>query len=301
MPDEVENDKTAEQPKAQEDKQEDKVEQPVKTSDSEKSFAEKTIGWIKNQFTGGEPESAESSLPEDIPDEFTDAAVAAGWPNDEIVEFANSRTDEELKELAPYLAAAVSQPSEPEPKVSEPEKTPEIKPESEKTQVDIDKLIEEKLQAKLKPLEEARTIEEVKREIERNDAYADKFMDEASKKFPQFGLRKDMPVFPTGIMKGKLVPTSPEFKARAELFSYATPWLKMGRPIEEAMEHALNTYKGKYLEKDVERALIKDLKKHEQYLSGSRTSKEVKKTYESAREEGIDVVQDLLKQEGFER
>ena len=89
-------------------------------------------------------------------------------------------------------------------------------------------------------------------------------------------------------------------KARLEVSKYADGFMGAGQSIDEAMENAMATYRGKHLTKEIERNLIKDLKRHEQKLSGSRTGKEVKKKHTDSREEMIDEIRQLQRQAGVD-
>lgn len=286
---------------------EPKVEPVVEPKvDDERSFKDKVVGVIKNIFTTDSKDSKDgegSKVSEDIPDDFSKAANAAGWTDEQVIEYAKNKTDAELLELVPHLVPI-------EDKTVEPEVKPEAKVEPPKEDKEVDSLIEKllpKLQEKLgiDKTEATKLITELKTERENSDfirtmKITDEMMDTFSKEFSELGLKKDMPVFPAGSSKGQLIPTSPQFKARSELYGFAVPFLKEGQSIDEAMTNALYTYKGKHGMVKIERDIIKDLKNHEKRLSGSRTAKEVKKTYSNDREEGIATIRDILSQQGQE-
>ena len=276
----------------------DEVSEPEK----EKSFKDKVIGVIKNKLGIGEKVES-PDLSGETPNEFIDAAIDAGWTDKDIETFIKDKTPDELLELVPHLTASVGQPEgEPEPKVKPPE---EIKPADDK---DVDALLERllpKLQEKLGLGEVKKLTDELKTEREASNVAdtlkrADNLMDDLGKEFKEFGLRKDMPVYPAGNLKGQLIPTSPQFKARSELYGFAVPFMKSGQSIDEAMTNAQYAYRGKYLKERTERDLIKDLKKHEKRLSGPRIAKEVKKTYSNDREEGIATIRDIISSQGQE-
>jgi hypothetical protein len=73
-------------------------------------------------------------------------------------------------------------------------------------------------------------------------------------------------------------------KARSAVYEKAKPFLQAGMSVKEAMDIALTWYKGKNLEADVKRSLIKDIKKSEKKLSAKRASKETVATYEDEEE-----------------
>jgi len=308
----------------QENGQEEQEEQPSPIEE-EQSFVEKTKEWIKDKLGAEGDKSEKTEEPDsgagvpaelsekDIPDEFSAAAEADGWSVDELIEFASTRTDDELLEEAAKIKAALAAKDAvaAEPKADKEKE----KEQPEKVQLDaatlpktpeelnalVDKLVTEKVaaayQEQIKEISE--DVKSYKADIEQKKLVDDwnrlnNVIDKFGKEFKQFGKLDDLPVYPSGSMKGQLVQTSPEFKARSELYSYAIPWLNAGQSIDESMANALATYKGKYLEKDVERKHIKRLKDHEQQLSGPRFAKDLKKTYSNEREEGIDVVRGLM-------
>lgn len=285
---------------------ETKQEEQVPVPEQEKSFKDKVTGWIKDKFTAepvtetaGESGEAEEQYNQAV-EQFVAAAREQGWPDNEIENFAVQYSGAELLELIPHLKTQ-QQEKEQEQTVEKQEDKTESKPEDkDETDALLEKLLP-KLQERLGITDTKAAVEELKAERESqrfisDTKKADELMDDWSKQFPELGLRKDLPVFPAGENKGLHIPTSPQFKARSELYSYAIPYLREGQSVDEAMTNARYTYKGKYMEKNVERDLIKDLKKHEQRLSGPRTAKEVKKIYANDREEGLDVVRELLQQ-----
>jgi len=127
---------------------------------------------------------------------------------------------------------------------------------------------------------------------------ATKLMDEQSKKFEIFGIYEagkpnSMPRFPVG----RLVPSSPQMKARNEVWGLALDLNeKAGMDFEQALSTSLNAFKGKNLAKDVKRNLIKDLKKSEKKLSAKHSSHEQVKTGLS----GPDVIREVGKKHGLE-
>jgi len=273
-----------------EEKQEDKIEDEIieteETDDVEKpaeeqtedGFFKSTTDWIKGKMKGNsDEEDSTKQGDEDIPDAFSEAAEKEGWDAATIIKHATEGnngkpfTNAELIEQIPHLQKQV----ETETKTEKTGSTEEKKQEFEELQVE---------RQKQKDLNIWNT--------------ANKVFDEASKVFPVFGLTKDLPVFPAGENKGELIPTSPQFKARSEVFGQAIVNMQAGQNIDKSMANALYWYKGKNLEKDVERNVIKDLKKHEEQLSGSRVAKTVKKQYDSKRDEDIDYIRSLQRAQG---
>lgn len=288
----------------------------TKVQESEQSFKDRVVSAIKGVLLGESSDTDGNSITDgNIPDEFSTAATAAGWSDAEIIEFANTKKDQELLDLIPHLAPKTSNVDDisvdkiKESKiVSKDVKQDAVTKDENKLQQDVDALIEKllpKLQEKLNVNtdETKKVLEEIKLQkdqefIKNTLGRADQLMDDLSKEFPEFGLRKDMPMFPAGDVKGQLIPTSPQFKARSELYDFAVSFMGRGQNVDDAMTNAIHTYRGKYLKEQTERDVIKDLKRHEQRLSGPRTAKDTKKTYSNDREEGIDVVQSLLDSQG---
>jgi len=282
----------------------DKISEPEK----EKSFKDRVIGTIKDKLgIGVKVESPE--LSEESPDEFIDAAISAGWTDEDIELFVKDKTPDELLELVPHLVSSVEQPEDKSETKEGAKVDSSVKSETDvEKDKDVDALLEKllpKLQEKL-GIDSVKTLtDEIRTEREANNTAntlkrADDLMDDLSKEFKEFGQRKDMPVYPAGNLKGQLIPTSPQFKARSELYGFAVPFMRSGQSIDDAMANALYTYKGKYLKERTQRDLIKDLKNHEKKLSGPRTAKESKKIYANDREEGIDAIRDILSSQGKE-
>lgn len=286
-----------------------KVEQPKQEEDV--GFKEKVVNFIKDKIGIGESGGAEQVGEEsEVPDEFIDVAIKAGWADDDIIEFAKDKTKEDLLELVPHIANMTKSDKD-ESETKTETKTETTKTETDKTakdDKDVDALLEKllpKLQEKLGIKETQKVVDEIKADRDANSVEqtlrkTDDLMDELSREFPELGLRKNIPVFPSGQMKGQMIPTSPQFKARSELYGYAMAFMKIGQNIDEAVVNAANAYRGKNLKERTQREVIKDLKNHEKRLSGPRTAKDTKKTYANDREEGIDVVRDLLRQQGQE-
>jgi len=122
---------------------------------------------------------------------------------------------------------------------------------------------------------------------------ASKILDDAAKDFPVFGKTDELPCFPSGRLKGQLIPTSPEMKARMEVLRYADAFMATGADIDDAMANALATYKGLHLEQESQRKAIRDLKSHETKLSGARVGRETKKKYADSRSEIIDDIKQM--------
>lgn len=286
--------------------------------ESKEGFFKSTVNYIrkalKSEDSGPESESEDSSSETDIPDDFSNAAESLGWTGDDIIEFASKGnngkpyTNQELNDMVPELLAELESDSEKEIDKKSGEKTVDLKTGTESESPDKDKELREQIK---KEIMEELGIDSLKEEIgkvkedrELQDqtnliARANELFDKASETFKVFGLSKDLPKYPSGTNKGKYILSSPAFQVRAEVYGDAEAFMKhQGLDVNEAMEKALNVYKGKHLEVDVKRKVVKDLKKHEKHLSGSRTGKEVKKVHGSERDEDIDYIRGLQRAAG---
>lgn len=259
---------------------------------------------MKKVFKGKVPdedlESAASSEESEeegdlIPDEFIEAALASGWTEDDITEFAGDYTDEELKEMIPVLSDVKSEPEKAPAKEDTPstEKPAEEKKEPNK-ELDaaldrIDKL--EKRLTEVSKDSDAHKEEQMLQAI--NTAF-----DDAGKEFEVFGKTDELPIFPAGPKKGHVIPTSPEMKARNEVWDNAAVYIQAGFSTKEAMQKALTLYKGEHLSKDVERKYVKNLKRSEKKLSAQRKGKETVKTYKDEDERRAAVVEEQARKAG---
>ena len=277
--------------------------------DIQKKQVESDTSDTKTDVSGGNSDVLSELADTGIPREFSDAAEAAGMTPEEIVKIANRNTDEQLMELIPSLEDAVARLKESDKddgakedtkKETQDEKT---KTEQEKIEQEVAERIEKQLAEKY-----GTSLEEIKqlkadRESEkayRNFDFAMKKIDGLSKEFPILGKMEELPKFESGALKGQIIPTHPAVKARMELVSYADAFIGRGQTIEDAMDNAIATYKGKHLTKELERNLIKDLKNHETNLSGPRTSKVTRKTYANTREEIEDEIRQMQRAAGVD-
>jgi len=240
----------------------------------------------------------------EIPSVFLEAAKQDGWKQKDIEEFAAQYTDEQLEELA---AQFNEEDEEEEPEeiaeapATEPKKDADWATVVSSMREEIKKQILSELGPKFESLDDFKADQEDRQTVNMFET-ANKILDGASKDFPVFGEFEKMPKFTTGSRKGQLIPTNPAFKARSEVYQLAYDMVSMGRSqnIQEAMEDALAWYRGKYGQKETERKVIRDLKKHEQKLSGSRTGKETKQKYDTDRDEMIDFIRQRQKAAGID-
>ena len=242
-----------------------------------------------------------ASAGENIPTQFTEAAIAAGMNAEQIAEFASDYTDAELLEQIPTLKAQVSENSDESEQLSKKEtgdtqKDTGDKDDSKSTDDAKDeeiKLLKERLD-KVEKGQLQNSEKEVQNQFVSRATAANKRMDELSKEFEIFGTYKTLPRFPHN---NAIIPTSPEAKARNEVWGLAEDLhIKAGMDFNTALDISLDAFKGKHLATDVKRNLVKDLKRNEKQLSAKRSSHEAVKTALS----GPDLIREVGKKHGLE-
>jgi len=231
----------------------------------------------------------------DIPQTFLDAASKMGWTEDEVMDFVGTTernyTDEELIEMIPMFIGEepVKEQEKPSDKVAEP-KTKETKVEDSQEDEKTKKLLD-----RIEALEKAQGKSQEDTETKKLQGLihqASQTFDDKSKEFEIFGKTEELPKFPDG----RIVPNSPQMKARNEVFDLAYLLYDKGVAFDKAMETSLNAYKGKNLSNDVKRNIIKDLKKNEKRLSGKHTSHESNPVLTS----GAEVIREVARRHGRE-
>jgi len=203
-----------------------------------------------------------------VPDDFSKAALNKGWSSEDIKDFAKDYSEEELREMIPTLIGEDTEESDETSDTLEEEETTETKEEDSQEDERIKKLLDrvEALEKAQGQSQEEKKTQEFIGMIQK----ASQTFDEMSKEFEIFGKTEELPKFPDG----RLVHTSPQMKARNEVFDLARQLTGTGMDFDDAMSVSLNAFKGKNLTKDVKRNMIKDLKTKEKRLSGKRTSHE---------------------------
>lgn len=237
----------------------------------------------------------------DIPDAFTNACLEQGWTEEEIKDFASDLDDAALLSLIPELLDKGEQKgleldkgqAKQEVKAEAADKAAKPEPTNEELAIVKKELAEIKEQ--IKGAKEDKNA----REQEATIQTVNQVFDEASKDFKIFGKTDELLKYPAGPKKGQLVSTSPAMVARGEVWDKAVPFIRSGIPAKAAMDIALTWYKGAYLEKDVQRNMIRDLKKHEKKLSAKRSGKETVKTYEDEEERQAEVVREAARKLGI--
>lgn len=285
----------------QDEVQDEEKSQEELEAESKKSIVDK----IKTKIAGfKKPAEKTEDLDEeiDIPDKFTKAALENDWTEEEIIEFASDYDDDkDLLEMIPYLFEDEKEDKEDEKDKGKKEEKEDEDGKKIDEKTDRDKLKEEIRNELLKEFGTLKqSLDDAKKE--KKDSFvanltkeANDVFDKASEEFEVFGKTEELPKFPAGRKKGQLIPTSPAYKARNEVFTSVLLFIKGGLSTKEAMENAMSLYKGKHLEKDVKRNLIKGLKKSEKRLSAKRTAKDTKKEFKSESEEKVAIVEDVIK------
>ena len=295
----------------EEEKLEVKVDDVPNSSGEKEESGEEVVAKIQREVLGQPDPKEKEEDGTDIPDSFTNACLEQGWTEEEIREFASDLDDAALLELIPELLATEgekqekSEPAEGQAKqdagrTSSAEVKAKAADDTAKKEATSEELaaIKKELAAIKESIGEA-DKERTTKEEEVMVQTVNQVFDEASEKFEIFGKTEELLKYPAGPKKGQLVPTSPAMAARTEVWAKAAPFIQSGIPVKDAMDIALTWYKGANLEKDVQRNMIKDLKKHEKKLSAKRSGKETVKTYESEDERKADVVREGARKAGI--
>lgn len=249
---------------------------------------------LKGEKPDSEPEDTDHF---EIPTAFYKAATEAGWSDEDIENWLldeDGKTKYSNKELTEMIDF-ISPPKEASDKSDTPS-VPESKEKEEENKVDDsekDKTISSLQQriAALEKVQETDTETRKQQTIKERVLRASKIFDDVNKDSGMFGETEKLPKFPDG----RVIPTSPEMRARVEVWGTASSLMQLGWPVEKAMDVSLDAYKGKHLENTVKRDLIKDLKKHEKKISPKRSSHI---PAEKVPKYGPDVVQNLQKKVG---
>ena len=221
---EIQEEVVEEEIKEEEVKEDDEKKEEEVNSSNEKEFDKK--GFIQRQLDklkgGGKVTPEEEGVVEEkegelISETFIDAASELGWTEEEIKDFAEGYSDKELDEMIPFLSVEESQPGDDQVKADEKvlqEEKPN-KEESEELKAVKQKLTD--LEEKFGAVEKDKAAKE---QVDLNRRVDDIF-DRAGEKFKVFGLTKELPTFPAGPRKGQVIPTSPEYKTRMDVFAVA--------------------------------------------------------------------------------
>lgn len=256
---------------AEETQQTEKIEQTKepKEPESKQSFIDR---W-KDKLTGRSAD--EEPQGDDIPDEFTEAARKMNWSDEDTAAFAADYTDKQLKEMIPSLLGEDTVKTDDTSDKTPVEQESETKPDADTNSQEDERL--KPLLDRIAALEAERDSGKEKSAAEEKTEFvrrASDLFDKTSEEFEVFGKTDDLPKFPDG----RYISTSPQMRARLEVYGMAEQLKEAGMPGDKALEFSLNAYKGAHLTVETKRNVIKDLKKREQTLGGKRVSHEVATT-----------------------
>ena len=269
------------------------TEETQETEEAKEETGGGLVARIRAKFSGGDKEDADMT---DVPDEFTKVARALNWSDEDTAKFTEDYTNEQLLEMIPSLTGAdAAKAYETAETVEKIDEAVETKVEDSQDGEELKQLREDVAYLK----EELGVRNEKSKETEQanfNQRASDLF-DEASKEFEVFGKTEDLPKFPAepGEEFGRIIPTSPQVKARLEVYGRAQQLKEAGIPGDEALEISLNAYKGANLKVETQRIAIKGLKEREQTLGGKRSSH---KTTEAANLSGPETIAAVKREHG---
>lgn len=298
------------------DVQTEQISQTEQTEQTEEESKKSIVGKIgdmlsaaKERITGGNNDEQG----DEIPDEFTEAARKMNWSDEDTMSFAaglqkNEKgewieveggkplSNEVLLEMIPSLTGADAA------KADETAGTTEIQEETVEKKVEDSQEGEELKQAltRIAALEEKQGISEKESAEEEQASFVNKasdLFDKVSEEFEVFGKTDDLLKFPHN---GQIIPTSPQMKARNEVWDIAHQLKEAGMPGDKALEFSLNAYKGAHLAIETKRNVIKDLKTREQKLGGKRVSHEVVDGNHGKELSGPEVIAEVARRHGVE-
>jgi len=292
-----ESQETNEELKNQEQEPVQNTEEPVKKP----TIFDKIKSIIKRSPDGGGEETNEQETgevgeqvtQEDIPDEFVQAALKAGMNEQQIKDHASGFSDEELMEQISDLLPqdqGVSEKSEASPQNESAQEKPAEEEADEK-----DKVIAA-LTERIDNLEKGRDTDiekQSQQELQTKAGRVNRLLDKASEEFEVFGTEETLPRYPHN---GQIVPSSPAAKARNEVWQLALTLEAGGMDFDTALTYSFDAYKGKNLQRTVQRNMVKDLKKSEKKISPKPSGHQSVKTGLS----GPEVVRDALNKQGID-
>lgn len=282
----------------QEAKSEEQQDETKETNETKVGIVDKIKNIIKGTTDDSVSDKDDGGEGDDIPDEFTEAALKDGWTEEQIKEWTSGSTDDELRKYAKDLVplSETKEDSDKSEQSSKKSDTQQSTKEDDKIKDDAKDEVIAKLTERLDKLEKGqeKNIEQnVQEKLASQALRASQVMDELSKEFEIFGTFDKLLRFPDG----RIVPSSPQCKARNEVWGLASDLHeKAGMDFEQALSTSLDAFKGRNLVKDVKRNLIKDLKKSEKRLSPKHSSHEQVKTGLS----GADVIREVQKKHGVD-
>lgn len=289
----------------------DNIEDEDKTKKDEKKGILNTIKNIikRTPDNGGDDDGDDNSdsdadgsdnkvTDDDIPEQFVEAAVAAHWSEQQIIDHAKKFSNKDLMSQISFLQNQDSDSEDgsdkSDTKADDSEESKDKSGESEDTKADdkdeYTKQLEERI-AKLEANEQKKNDDDSTKQLVANAQRATSLMDEINEKFGGvFGTYEELPRFPDGTV----IPNSPENTARNQVWNLARTLNGSGMDFETALSTSLNAYKGEHLEKSAKRNVITQLKRSAKKVSPKRSST----TATSKAKTGPEVVKEVLKKHG---
>ncbi len=245
---------------------------------------------------------------EEIDPTFVEVARKYGWDDKRIIEYAEGHSYEDILLLSNLMQDFLAK-SQPDDKTAVENKTAEDELLDSKALLELaegDPKVAAALKRAVEPLAKrlesiSSTSEELKktlgskeeeRRIEeaiRNYEVAMEMFDKAG--IPSLGKTEELPTYPDG----SFVIDHPAFQERAKVWDVAQAFYATGGTFKQAMENALQWYKGGNLEKEIQDKVVKDLKKQEQRVTPRRQSATETKTYANEEERKADIINEALR------
>jgi len=253
----------------------------------------------------------------EITDEIRQAAEAAGWDDEKINKYAKEDPEVLTTLVKLYDVEDLPSFSEKNAVVPEPE---EKKPVLEKQTFNdddfaalkeqygdevVDKIISplaDKLNKVIDVVnaqaESGQAVQQAVNsvvEAEREKMFQQQ-LDMLDEKFPVFGKWENVP----RDAKGQIDVSSPQFKARAEVWMGAKALANAGFEWDRALESSILMYKGKHLESLIKSQVVKDLNAKKKEFSPRPTSKKIKPVKLEGKAAAIKALEDAARQAGVE-
>jgi len=259
--------------------------------------------------------SEEKPVETKISEDFVEAARRANWTDNQIIEFSEGYTNVELDAMINDLGGS-----------SEPAKSDLVDKDQDKKVADALNISEETLtelketnpvlvEKVLQPLiTKNKNLEEnlntlktglgvVQKDKVHNEAVtrenaANKVFDKVAEQFPVFGKTKELARFPDG----RIVPQGLAFEARNEVWQAAIKLFRGSNSktyaFSNALDEAMDMYKGRHLKDDIEQDVVKRIKKKQENLTPKKSRKNVVKTYASEDEKKAAIVRKAAEDAG---
>lgn len=240
---------------------------------------------------------------EEIDPKFIETAKKYGWDNDRIVIYAENHSDEDLLLMSNLMLdniqKTVSKSSE---EVDEDKGV--LDDEIYKLAGDDPKLkaiLEQAISPLAKRLNDlSSNSNKVREELEerekddklqaelRNMEVANSIFDKSG--ISSLGKTDNIPRLPDG----SYVTSDPVFKERSRMWDITQAFYANGGTFKQAVDNAIQWYKGGAAEKDVKKKVIKDLKEQEERVMPKRSESKVEKTYANEEERKAAIIKDAV-------